>query len=293
MKAFLTTLWLTLATCLVLTGAARAQDDYAWATTTGSTLALVDMTTGTTQQDYRLLISQNGRIQEFGGGQMRIANVNGTLYGIANGSLYTINTGATVLDQNKTQGYLMTLVGSANVNNVAGLTWNSDANVFDVSTGQAVYTLSLNGKTSTLLTSFGNKNVAGIAYSDGTLYGLQYSPSPGQIIESVNGASFTTLAGSSINGASGSGAVFFGASGILYADAGNNEIVAYVDGQYVVTGQPASVGNMQSFANAEGSQDIFGLSLTPTSTPEPSVTALLAVAVALLGWQARRRLRAA
>ena len=80
---------------------------------------------------------------------------------------------------------------------------------------------------------------------------------------------------------------------ISHPDAGNNQIVAYVDGKLVVTGQPSSVGNMQSFASAEGSQDVFGLSLTPSETPEPSVTALLCVAVAFLGWQARRRLRAA
>jgi hypothetical protein len=278
--------YLTLA-ALVLVAFTAKSDDYAWGATTGSSMIEVDATattatlvgipySGTTYYSFKLLAAPTGTLNNkpnnvaLGASLWLAENSNGTLYGLDNnGNLYSITTTLST-DQNGDIGFVATNLNVSLGVNVTGAVWIT-SNLLDISSSQNLYQYNL-AKNS--LSNLGSLNsITGIAYN-GSLYGVQFSPSPGEI-NYISGVNLTPLAGSSIGGLSQGSAGFAGAS-LLYVSDGNSGFYSYSSG----------TGKLNTITNALGS-GIHSLtpltvsggggtptpSPTPTSTPTPTPTA--------------------
>jgi hypothetical protein len=178
--------YLTLAALILIAVTARA-DDYAWGSTTGSTMVEIDATTGqlvsilysgTAYTSFKLLSTSSNN--QLGASLWLAENSNGTLYGMDNhGNLYTIST-TMAQDVNHDVGFFATSVGSIGVNNIVGSVFIS-SNLLDVSAGNTLYQYNLTTNTTTNLGTYTNKaNISSLAYN-GLLYGVQFSPSPGNL----------------------------------------------------------------------------------------------------------------
>jgi hypothetical protein len=269
--------YLTIAATLLIALTAKA-DDFAWGATTGSSMIEIDATAttatlvglpygGTTYYSFKLLAVPTGTLNgkpnnvALGSSLWLAQNSNGTLYGMDNGgTLYTISTTLST-DQNGDIGFVATPM---NVNlgiNVTGAAWIS-SNLLDISSNQNLYQYNL--ATNAPVTSLGSlSGITGLAYN-GALYGVQFSPSPGEI-NYIAGVNLTNLAGSSINGLSQGSSAFAGTS-LLYVSDGNSGFYSY----------NTATTKLNTITNALGS----GIhSLTPLSvsgggaTPTPSPTA--------------------
>jgi hypothetical protein len=263
--------YLTLA-ALVLTCFTAKADDYAWGSTTGASMVQIDATTGKLQSlnyngtAYTNFVLLNSATNNQLGSSLWLAqNSNGTLYGLSNsGTLYTIVT-TLAQDVNKDTGFFATQIGSVG-NSVTGSTFVT-SNLLDFSSGSNLYQYNLTTKATANLGSFSNNaNVSGLAYG-ASLYGVQYSPSPGAI-ELVSGVNLTPFPNSSFNGANGQSSLFVGTSVIYLAD-GNSSFYSY----------NPSTGTLAVIANnfPGGLHSLTPISVaggggTPTPTPTPTAT---------------------
>jgi hypothetical protein len=273
---------LTLAALVLVVFTAKS-DDYAWGATTGSSMIEVDATattatlvgipySGTTYYSFKLLAAPTGTLNNkpnnvaLGASLWLAENSNGTLYGLDNnGNLYSITTTLST-DQNGDIGFVATNLNVSLGVNVTGAVWIS-SNLLDISSSQNLYQYNLAQHT---LSNLGSLNsITGLAYN-GSLYGVQFSPSPGEI-NYIAGVNLTPLAGSSIDGLSQGSAGFAGAS-LLYVSDGNSGFYSY----------SSATGKLNTITNALGSgiHSLTPLSVsggggtpTPTASPTPAPTA--------------------
>jgi hypothetical protein len=267
---------LTLAALALIAFAAKA-DDYAWGSTTGASMVQIDATTGKLQSiayngtAYTNFILLNTATNNQLGSSLWLAqNANGTLYGLTNnGVLYTINVSALATDVNNDVGFFCTQVSSLGVT-VTGSTFIS-SNLLDISTGSALYQYNLTTKATTNLGSFSNNaNVSGLSFG-GSLFGVQYSPSPGSI-QLISGVNLATLTNSSFNGANGQSSLFVGTSPIIYLADGNSSFYAYNTTTATLTSInnnfPGGLHSLTPTSVSGGSSS----SPTPTATPTPTAS---------------------
>jgi MYXO-CTERM domain-containing protein len=258
-------------------------DDYAWAATyTPGTIYLVDASTGTVVGGKTITGAVSSR--------MFLANVDGSLYGAAisgsNVLLYSINTSTLV-----NGSYVATQVANlgSSVNGINGLTFDAGTGQLDLLTASNLYGIN----TSTFaINSLGTaKNQVGLAYDNGNLASLRYSPQPAQLVYlGQNGAVTETLSGSTIPNGSQQSSIFYGSDGTLFAADTSDRIYEYDDGSVSLVGTVSGMsGVFSSLASAAGSGNVYDVDLTVT--PEPPTYLLgggALLGLVLLGLRRRR-----
>ena len=190
----------------------------AFATTTGSTLLILNLDNGSASAEYPLLVSTQNGIQELGSSIVSLWDDGSLLEGkTQGGQVYTLETSTLVTDRNGTQGYLA---------------------------------------------------VASTSQQPVSPWTLQISPSPATIYD--NGTKVSTLP----NAAGDSS--LLPDNGQLFAEDGNNDLY-HLNGStmQLVAKSAGTGGNIQAMA---------------IQTPEPSVIALLGLAVIALLVKINRRM---
>jgi hypothetical protein len=276
--------YLTLAALALIAFTAKA-DDFAWGATTGSSIVKLDATTGQLQS-----LSYNGtpytNFPLINAATLHnltplwiAQNPSGVLYGMDNsGNLYTIATTLS-LDANNNIGLAATSIGAiSSVSDVRGAVWIS-SNLLDISWGGTNLS-QYNLTTKAIPVSLGaysnstfTPNIGGLAYN-GSLYGVQFSPSPSWI-DLISGVKATNLAGSMLsNGANGTAPAFFGAS-LLYVSDGNNNLYSYNFASGTLSGPTSysSLSNVHSLTPVSVSGGSGTPTPTPTATPSATPTA--------------------